>query len=564
VQLNLIGQTLGKYRILEEIGRGGMGVVYKAHDTVLDRPVAIKVLAPHLTWDQEFVKRFLHEARAAARLKHPNIVTIYDVGRAQGHHFIAMEYLEGDALDEIIRRRGLLSPPRVARLVRQVADALDYAHGQGLIHRDVKPGNVIVSPQDHATLTDFGIAKSLEGTRLTQSGVMVGTPSYMSPEQVKQQSIGPATDVYALGVVAYEMLGARPPFEGDTPHVLHAHVYEEPPPLAGVNPKVSPAVGTVVHKALAKEAGKRYGSAGAFAAALGQAVGSRETEVIRKLPLSRPPSPPTARVSQLPLWPLFGGLLAMLMLVVIVFGIPKYISEPRRAATQTAEALAATQTAAALVTETVTLTATPTETPTTPRPTEVPTATPTEAPTATPTETPMIPTPTEAPTPTPTETPMIPTPTEAPTPTPTEAPTPTPTEAPTPTPTEAPTPTPTPIPPTASIAFPQNGATVGESVIVRGVISGLGSGQRAFLCVKSQAFGRLIYPQSEIFPDPSGQWAVESIYRSVGYSYETFVVTTSNPDAAMMLADKHYRAYGMRSLPQDTIIISSVVVITRE
>ncbi len=140
-------------------------------------------------------------------------------------------------------------------------------------------------------------------------------------------------------------------------------------------------------------------------------------------------------------------------------------------------------------------------------------------------------------------------------------PTPTPTPPmPTPVP---PTPIPT-TPPTASIAFPQNGDAVGESVIVRGVISGLGSGQRAFLCVKSQAFGRLIYPQGEILPDLSGQWAVESIYHSIGYSYETFVVTTNNPDAAMMLADKHYRAYGMRSLPQDTIIISSVAVVTRE
>jgi serine/threonine protein kinase len=158
MSLNLIGQTLGKYRILEEIGRGGMGMVYKAHDTVLDRLVAIKVLAPHLTWDQEFVQRFLHEARAAARLEHPHIVTIHDVGQVQGYHFIAMKYLEGRSLAEIIRREGRLPPERVAHLLAQIAQALDYAHARNLIHRDVKPGNVIVGPQDHATLTDFGVA----------------------------------------------------------------------------------------------------------------------------------------------------------------------------------------------------------------------------------------------------------------------------------------------------------------------------------------------------------------------------------------------------------------------
>ena len=390
MQLNLIGQTLGKYHILEEIGRGGMGVVYKAHDSVLDRLVAIKVLAPHLTWDQEFVRRFLREAQSAARLKHPNIVTIYDVGQAQGYHFIAMDYLGGRSLAEIIRRQGPLPPERVAHLLTQIAQALDYAHARNLVHRDVKPGNVIVSPNDHATLTDFGVAKALTGTRLTQSGVMVGTPAYMSPEQVKQQPVGLAADVYSLGVVAYEMLGGRPPFEGDTPHVLYAHVYEEPRPLPQMNPKVSPAVGAVVQKALAKEPSKRYRSAETFVEALGQAVGSRETEVIRKPPPPRPSSPPKARVSQLPLWPLFGALLAVLIVVLMVFWSVTNKPGEQAVATQTAVAQTATQIAAVAATQTAlaqptateavptaTLIATPTATPTTPAPT------PTETPTAT-------------------------------------------------------------------------------------------------------------------------------------------------------------------------------------
>ena len=541
MKLNLIGQTLGKYRILEQIGRGGMGVVYKAHDTVLDRLVAIKVLAPHLTWDEEFVKRFLLEARTAARLKHPNIITIHDVAQVEGYQFIAMEHLEGHSLAEIIRREAPLPMERAVRILDQIAQALDYAHAQALVHRDVKPGNVIVSPHDHATLTDFGVAKALAGTQLTRSGTMLGTPAYMAPEQVKQQPVGPATDVYALGVLAYEMLGGRPPFEGDTPHVLHAHVYEEPPPLPQVNPKIASAVGGVIHKALAKEPGKRYGNAGAFAKSLGQAVGSRERGIVQK---------PAPHSSQVPLWPLFGALAAVLLVVVMMFWGVRNKSDNQTAATQTATAqmaaVAATETAVAQATDATPATPTlqpPTPTPVPPTSTSiivVVTATSMPA-----TNTPIPPTPTPVP---PTPTPVIVVVTATPIPA---------TDTPIP-------PMPTPIHPTASIAFPQNGVAVGESVIVKGVVSQLGFGQRAFLCVKSQAFGRLTYPQGEIFPDPSGQWAVESIYRSIGYSYETFVVTTSNPDAAMMLADKHYRAYGMRTLPQDTVIISPVIVVTRE
>jgi serine/threonine protein kinase len=325
----LIGQTLGKYRILAEIGRGGMGVVYKAHDTTLDCPVAIKVLDPLLARDQEFVQRFLREARATARLRrHPHIVTILDVGQAGGYSFIVMEHLEGRSLVEIIRREGPLPPERVARLVGQVADALDYAHAHGVIHRDVKPGNVIVTADDHAVLTDFGVARSMEGTRVTQSGVMIGTPAYMSPEQVKGQPVGPAADVYALGVVTYEMLGGRPPFEGETPHVLFAHAYEPPPPLRQVNPRVPEGVAAAVHKALAKDPRQRYLSAGAFAEALRQAVAQTEPETVQKPALPTPPSTPTLRVGLAPLWPLFGALGALLLLVALVFGSGRFESKP--------------------------------------------------------------------------------------------------------------------------------------------------------------------------------------------------------------------------------------------
>jgi serine/threonine protein kinase len=361
MELKLIGQTLGKYRILEEIGRGGMGVVYKAHDTVLDRLVAIKVLAPHLTWDQEFVQRFRHEARAAARLKHPYIVTIYDVGQAAGHHFIVMDYLEGQALSTLIRRGGPLPPERAVRILVQVAQALDYAHAQGLVHRDVKPGNVIVSPQDQATLTDFGVARSMEGTRLTQSGVMIGTPAYMSPEQVKGRPVGPAADVYALGVVTYEMLGGRPPFEGDTPHVLYAHAHETPPPLPQVNRKVSPAIAAVVQKALAKDPTERYLSAGAFAAALQQAAGG-----IREPESPAPPLRLPSDAGQAALWPVFGALGAVLLVLALAFSIGRSRGE------------VATPTPTATLTATPVLTSVPTKAPTptiTRRPTPKPSPT---------------------------------------------------------------------------------------------------------------------------------------------------------------------------------------------
>lgn len=213
----LIGRTLGNYQILEEIGRGGMAIVYKAVQPSLQRHVAIKVLPPQFTFDTIFVQRFQREAVAAGRLKHPNIVTIYDVGEQGGIYYIVMEYLEGVILAELIRQQGPLPLQRVAHIAQQVASALDYAHGQGFIHRDIKPGNVIVGPGDHATLTDFGIVKAAEGTTLTRTGMMIGTPQYMSPEQIQGREIDYRADIYSLGIVCYEMLTGRVPFGGRDP-----------------------------------------------------------------------------------------------------------------------------------------------------------------------------------------------------------------------------------------------------------------------------------------------------------------------------------------------------------
>jgi oligopeptide transport system substrate-binding protein len=275
----LIGQTLGQYQITREIARGGMAVVYEANQSILDRRVAIKVLPPELSLDETFVQRFTQEARAAARLSHPNIVTIYDVGRYESYYYIVMQLLDGEALSDLIRRVGRLSPERVLQILAQIASALDYAHGQGLVHRDIKPANIIVGAGDHATLTDFGIAKAAENTRLTRTGMLVGTPEYMSPEQASGQPVGPASDLYSLGIVIYQMLAGRAPFQGDTtPALLHKQVYEQPQPVRTHAPDLPKGVDAVLAKALAKDPSQRFSSAVELTRALGDAFGSNLAE----------------------------------------------------------------------------------------------------------------------------------------------------------------------------------------------------------------------------------------------------------------------------------------------
>ncbi len=273
------GKQLGKYEIQNEIGRGGMGAVYQAYDPLLDRRVAIKVLAPHLVWEPGFVERFLREARAAARLKHSSIVTIYDVGHAEqttsggSWYYIVMEYLDGQTLAQYIRRRGALHPEEAITILRPLADALDYAHQQGLIHRDIKPGNIIVSDSGQPTLTDFGIARAAQETRLTTAGTIMGTPEYMSPEQAWGEEVDYHTDHYSLAVVAYEMLSGQVPFSGTTPHaVLYKQIHEPPPPIRQRCPGLPDGVETVLARALAKEPGMRYATVGAFVDALDQAL----------------------------------------------------------------------------------------------------------------------------------------------------------------------------------------------------------------------------------------------------------------------------------------------------
>jgi serine/threonine protein kinase len=302
-----------------------MGTVYKAYDPTLDRFVALKVLAPHLVWEEEFVERFLREARAAARLKHPNIVTIYDVGRSSGWYYFAMDYVEGRTLAEIIQQQGAASAEEALRIARPLAQALDYAHGQGLIHRDIKPSNIVVDEEGNITLTDFGIARAGQATRLTRAGTVMGTPEYMAPEQAQGDEVDRRTDQYALGVVIYEMLAGNAPFEGEsTPTILYKVVHEAPPPLQAARPDLPQAATRVLVRALAKQRQERYGSCGEFVDALELALQSPRTDApSRKVKASVPEEPPRERRETV--WLGLGGVglavIGLLCLGVVTVGV---------------------------------------------------------------------------------------------------------------------------------------------------------------------------------------------------------------------------------------------------
>ncbi len=275
---DLLGTTLGQYQIVELIGEGGMASVYKAWQPSLRRYVALKVLAPHLAGDAEFVQRFHQEAVSAANLKQSNIVIIHDVGSESGYHYIAMEFIEGASLEQRIRAGQRFTPEQVVDILSQIGAALDYAHQRGFIHRDIKPANILIEASGRAVLTDFGIVKALSGSgvtsALTRAGTVFGTPEYMSPEQIRDEPLDHRADLYALGIVCYEMLAGKVPFDGTTTHaVLYAQVNNPPPPLRDVaGLALPPAVEAVVDKLLAKERQNRYGSAGEFARDLAQAV----------------------------------------------------------------------------------------------------------------------------------------------------------------------------------------------------------------------------------------------------------------------------------------------------
>ncbi len=269
------GLLSGRYEIDGRLGSGGMSTVHRATDRILERTVAVKILAEHLSDDERFVARFRREALAVAKLIHPNIVQVYDTGIDQGRHYIVMEYVEGRSGAQILQRQGPLEPRFAAEIGIQACSGLDYAHRRGIIHRDVKPGNLMIvggplGGEDLTVkLTDFGIARAIEQTRITQVGSVVGTAAYLSPEQVRGEEATPATDVYALGVVLYQFLTGRLPYEGSTLAELAVRQQNERPlPPSTYNDEVPEPLGGAVLRALEGDTNRRYASADEFAGGL--------------------------------------------------------------------------------------------------------------------------------------------------------------------------------------------------------------------------------------------------------------------------------------------------------
>jgi serine/threonine protein kinase len=281
------GAEVGGYRIGPQLGRGGMGVVYKAHHLRLDRAAAVKVLTPALAGNEEFRARFISESQMAATLSHPNVVTVYDAGEDEGLLYLAMQFVAGTDLRRLLELEGSLDPARALGIIAQVAGALDAAHAHGLVHRDVKPANVLVDI-DRAYLGDFGLTKRFDATGgMTGVGQIVGTVDYLAPEQIDSGRVDGRTDLYALGCVVYECLAGRPPHDKDSDiAVLFAHVREEPTPLSEIVDGVPEPVDEVMGRALAKDIDDRYTSCREFIYDLALELGVDSAELASPEPSS--------------------------------------------------------------------------------------------------------------------------------------------------------------------------------------------------------------------------------------------------------------------------------------
>ena len=280
----------GRYQIEDRLGAGGMSTVFRATDSVLERPVAVKLLAEHLAEDVDFVARFRREALSAARLQHPNIVQVFDSGRdpESDRHYIVMEYVDGPSCADLLREHKMLDIDWTVHLLRDSCHGLDYAHRAGVVHRDVKPGNLLVARETNTTkLADFGIAKAAEQTRITQVGAVLGTAAYLSPEQARGEEAGPASDLYSLGVCAYQFLTGRLPHEYASLTELALKQQQDPvQPITALRPEVPPELDDAVRLCLERDPGNRYRSALELGQALEAGLHGEFTDATRRMALS--------------------------------------------------------------------------------------------------------------------------------------------------------------------------------------------------------------------------------------------------------------------------------------
>ncbi len=285
----MIGSTVGKYRIVDKLGRGGMGTVYKAVDETLDREVAIKVLNPDLT-DADVLKRFRAEAVTLARLNHPGIATIYELHHQHDDLLMVMEFVRGETFHDLSDRLGAVAPPQAAHLCIQILDALVHAHRGGVVHRDLKPANLMITESGAVKVMDFGIARVLGSEHFTHSGYMMGTPAYMAPEQVLGREIDGRADLYSVGVVLYRLLSGRLPFAADTAiSMVQMQISEQPTPIVSFKPDLPPWCTAIIDRALAKSPSDRFQSAEEFRSALVAAV---TPQALGEMPTLATPTPP--------------------------------------------------------------------------------------------------------------------------------------------------------------------------------------------------------------------------------------------------------------------------------
>jgi serine/threonine-protein kinase len=326
----MVGEVLsGRYELEELVGTGGMSSVFRAHDRLLERTVALKVLHSHYTGDDEYVERFRREARSVASLSHPNIVTVIDRGEHEGRQFIVFEYVGGGSLKQLMARRGPAPVATALELAMQIALGLSFAHQQGLIHRDVKPQNVLMNGDSQAKVTDFGIARSVDVKHgMTQTGTVLGTSDYIAPEQAQGQPVDEHTDVYSLGVVLYEMLLNEVPFPGESfVAVAMRHINEEPPSIRDKRPDVPPRVEAAVHRAMAKDPEARFQTMSDFGRELEACLAEVQgTQVIAPVAKPRRARPPRRGLSPWPLVVVLVSLIAIGLVVayLIVQGIPTW------------------------------------------------------------------------------------------------------------------------------------------------------------------------------------------------------------------------------------------------